>query len=262
MRQLNPIASSSRSSIALAAAGALGLFLSTATARADIAPPQIIRIGKPTPAPQKVPVATPNTNAPRAEPNMWQLAGGGMEVSFASTGIDGKARLTVTTKELGARSFTGDQIRITPSEIGTLVTVTIAAIPDLSTTTLTLILPGASVEEIMARVSFPLQDFDYFPGNVAFMVDTNPGKVLPEPGMMNQPVKIPVGVAAAVGPETWGICRSMAAYASSSRLSVIATPMMRVITGMNSRCASSSASSPHVASGRSASRSIQASSLP
>lgn len=146
MRQLNPIASSSRSSIALAAAGALGLFLSTATARADIAPPQIIRIGKPTPAPQKVPVATPNTNAPRAEPNMWQLAGGGMEVSFASTGIDGKARLTVTTKELGARSFTGDQIRITPSEIGTLVTVTIAAIPDLSTTTLTLILPGASVE--------------------------------------------------------------------------------------------------------------------
>src|SRR5215212_4339164 len=31
----------------------------------------------------------------------------------------------------------------------------------------------------------------------------NPGKVLPEPGLVDQRVAIPVGVAAAVGPETW-----------------------------------------------------------
>ena len=31
----------------------------------------------------------------------------------------------------------------------------------------------------------------------------NPGKVLPEPGMADYRVAIPVGVSAAVGPETW-----------------------------------------------------------
>jgi glycolate oxidase len=31
----------------------------------------------------------------------------------------------------------------------------------------------------------------------------NPGKVLPEPGMADQRMAIPIGVAAAVGPETW-----------------------------------------------------------
>ena len=31
----------------------------------------------------------------------------------------------------------------------------------------------------------------------------NPGKVLPEPGAAPMRVAIPVGVAAAVGPETW-----------------------------------------------------------
>ena len=31
----------------------------------------------------------------------------------------------------------------------------------------------------------------------------NPGKVLPEPGADPQRVAIPVGVSAAVGPETW-----------------------------------------------------------
>ncbi len=35
--------------------------------------------------------------------------------------------------------------------------------------------PGASIEEIMARVSFPLQDFDYFPGKGNSVTFTSPG---------------------------------------------------------------------------------------
>lgn len=83
---------------------------------------------------------------PELSPNSFQLAGDNYEVSYSTTSIDGKPRFTFKkgTKTL---SFSGNQITSSSANIGTLVSVVIATVPDQSTTTFSILLPAIRLPE-------------------------------------------------------------------------------------------------------------------
>jgi len=80
------------------------------------------------------------TPAPIRHPNLFDLAGGGIHVTYSTTSITGKPIFSYHDATQ-SKQFTGDQIRTTDTEIGTLVTVTIFLTPDAGSTTFTLLLP-------------------------------------------------------------------------------------------------------------------------
>ncbi|MGH8897642.1 MAG: hypothetical protein ACRDZ4_11610 [Egibacteraceae bacterium] len=66
------------------------------------------------------------------------------QITYSTTSITGEPRLSYhdATRD---RSFSGDDIMVASSPLGTLVTVTLEFIPDLSTLTATLVLPGINL---------------------------------------------------------------------------------------------------------------------
>ncbi len=78
---------------------------------------------------------TPNT------PNHYTLTGEGAQISYTTTGIDGHLRFNYDIGEYSGTAR-GEEIRATETEIGTLITVTLAAVPDRHTITLTVLLPA------------------------------------------------------------------------------------------------------------------------
>lgn len=77
--------------------------------------------------------------------NLFDLRGGGVTVNYAASSLDGRPRLTY--RSMGqTRSFVGDEITAAETAIGTLVTVQLAATPDLSTTTFTVVIPQVNIE--------------------------------------------------------------------------------------------------------------------
>jgi hypothetical protein len=77
--------------------------------------------------------------------NLFELRGGGVTVNYAASSLDGSPRLTY--RNMGqTRSFAGDELTTVPTAIGTLVTVQLAATPDLSTTTFTVVIPQVNVD--------------------------------------------------------------------------------------------------------------------
>jgi tripartite-type tricarboxylate transporter receptor subunit TctC len=87
----------------------------------------------PTPAP-----------TPAATPNLYQLHGAHLHITYATSGIDGKPHFTYQDVQ-HALHFTGDQIRTVPTEIGTLVTVTIHSTVDAGSTSFTLVVPQVNL---------------------------------------------------------------------------------------------------------------------
>src|SRR6187549_3682554 len=79
-------------------------------------------------------------------PNSFQLTGDDIQVNYATTSIDGKPRFTFK-KGQKTLDFAGNQISSSAVNIGTLVTVVIAAVPDKSTTTFSVLLPAISLPE-------------------------------------------------------------------------------------------------------------------
>jgi len=73
-------------------------------------------------------------------PNSFQLTGDDIQVNYSTTSIDGKPRFTFK-KGQKTLNFAGDQISSSTVNIGTLVSVDIAAVPDKSTTTFSILLP-------------------------------------------------------------------------------------------------------------------------
>lgn len=74
------------------------------------------------------------------EPNLYLLQAYGLQVSLALSSITGKPQLTYhDTAQV--RQFTGDEITIDDTVIGRLVSVVLASVPDLGTTTFALVLP-------------------------------------------------------------------------------------------------------------------------
>ena len=86
------------------------------------------------------------TATPNLTPNSFQLTGDTIQVSYSTTSIDGKPRFTFK-KGQKTLDFAGNQISSSNVKIGTLVSVVIAAIPDKSTTTFSILLPAIRLPE-------------------------------------------------------------------------------------------------------------------
>src|SRR5205085_5943459 len=74
-------------------------------------------------------------------PNQFALTGGNVQISYSTSGFDGKPHLTYREGE-HELSFSGDEIRIQETEIGTLVTVTLQIQVDVGGTKLSFLIPN------------------------------------------------------------------------------------------------------------------------
>jgi hypothetical protein len=79
--------------------------------------------------------------AKKAAPNLFDLSGEGITVSYSTTSIDGKPRFTYK-KGRQSLSFSGKDITSLDIGIGTLVSVLIASTPDKDSTTFSIVLPA------------------------------------------------------------------------------------------------------------------------
>jgi hypothetical protein len=75
---------------------------------------------------------------------MFAVAGGGLHVSYSTSGIDGKPHLSYQDP-MRALSFTGDQIRRVEGDLGAVVSVTIVTTPDAGSTSFSLLVPHVNV---------------------------------------------------------------------------------------------------------------------
>ena len=76
--------------------------------------------------------------------NMFAVAGGGIHVSYSTTSIDGKPRLSYQDPARSL-SFSGDQIRRIEGDLGAVVSVTIVTTPDAGSTSFSLLVPHVNV---------------------------------------------------------------------------------------------------------------------
>jgi hypothetical protein len=77
-------------------------------------------------------------------PNLYQLQGGGILVSYTTTGFGGKASFTYQDAQ-GLLSFTGDQINVAATPIGSVVTVTIRRTVDAGSTSFSVLIPTVNL---------------------------------------------------------------------------------------------------------------------
>lgn len=87
------------------------------------------------------------------KPNMYEFAGGGLHVSYASTSLSGDPLLTYRDARR-TLAFRGDEIRISLTEIGQQVTVTLEQVPDLRTTTFTILVPDINLDDANGTALF------------------------------------------------------------------------------------------------------------
>jgi hypothetical protein len=78
--------------------------------------------------------------ADQSSPNLYELTGKDTDVSYATSGIDGRPRFNMTDVGLSL-SFSGDEIDVASTPLGTEVTVTTEAADDGRTVTFTLVVP-------------------------------------------------------------------------------------------------------------------------
>lgn len=82
---------------------------------------------------------------PFVTPNLFHLSGHGLQVTYATSGLDGKPHLHYQDS-LHNQNFSGDQIRAVPCDIGTLVSVTIQLTVDAGSTTFSLLVPRVNLQ--------------------------------------------------------------------------------------------------------------------
>jgi hypothetical protein len=91
--------------------------------------------------------------AQKIVPNQYELQGPGISVGYSTSGITGKPQLSLK-KGRQTLSFTGDEIGVLDTSIGSLVTVTIAKTPDKGVTTFSFLLPAISLPAASAKKTF------------------------------------------------------------------------------------------------------------
>lgn len=84
------------------------------------------------------------STSPQRVPNLYQVQGRHLHVTYSTTSASGQPRFTYQDAH-GTQSFEGDAIRGTETEIGTLVTVTIARTVDSGSTSFTLLVPRVNL---------------------------------------------------------------------------------------------------------------------
>ena len=78
--------------------------------------------------------------------NRFVLKGEGLEITYDETTFAGPPQLTYQVVQgVPSRTFSGDELSVKPSDIGTLVTVILEAIPDDKRTLFTLLIPMINV---------------------------------------------------------------------------------------------------------------------
>ncbi len=90
-------------------------------------------------------------------PNLFILSSGNITLTYATSSFSGAPQLTYTNKYLSL-TFQADDMRVTTSPVGTLVTVDLEYIADLRTVSLTLVVPqvnlrGAATEAAVHTVA-------------------------------------------------------------------------------------------------------------
>src|SRR5262245_54302748 len=83
---------------------------------------------------------------PTTRPNLYQLQGEALHVTYATSGIDGLPHFSYQDAHQ-TLSFKGDEIRVAETEIGMLVTVSIRRTIDSGATSFTLLVPTVNVEQ-------------------------------------------------------------------------------------------------------------------
>ena len=86
-------------------------------------------------------------------PNQYDLTGEGVRVGYSTSSISGNAQLSFT-KGRNTRTFTGKEIGVVDTNIGALVTVTIAMTPDKSFTTFSVLLPAIQLAKETGKQAF------------------------------------------------------------------------------------------------------------
>lgn len=79
-----------------------------------------------------------------ATPNLFHLSGAHVHVTYASSGVDGKAHLTYQDAAQ-TLTFAGDQIRAVATDAGTLLSVTLRMTVDSGSTSFSLLIPRTQV---------------------------------------------------------------------------------------------------------------------
>jgi hypothetical protein len=79
-------------------------------------------------------------NLALVEPNFYLLHGDGRTVTLLTSGIDGRPQCSYHDTHVSL-NFSGDEITMEKTEMGTLVTVTIQQVPDAGSTSFSVVLP-------------------------------------------------------------------------------------------------------------------------
>lgn len=87
-----------------------------------------------------MPSASPAAPPTFSTPNMYQLHGGGIHVTYSTTSIGGTPLFDYHDAQ-GSKSFSGDQINVAETPIGNLVTVVIRLTPDSGSTSFSVLIP-------------------------------------------------------------------------------------------------------------------------
>lgn len=86
-------------------------------------------------------------STPTVTPNLYQLSGHHLHVTYSPSGIDGKPSMTYQdTHE--SKSFKGDQIRTVECDLGILVSVTLRLTVDVGSTTLSVLIPRMRISPV------------------------------------------------------------------------------------------------------------------
>jgi hypothetical protein len=84
--------------------------------------------------------------------NMFNLAGGGLHVSYSTSGIDGQPHLSYQDA-FRALNFQGNEIRTVECDLGTVVSVTILRTVDAGSTSFSILVPRVNLPAPFSSVS-------------------------------------------------------------------------------------------------------------
>jgi hypothetical protein len=80
------------------------------------------------------------------EPNLFQLSGSHVHVTYATSGIDGKPSLAYHDA-MRALQFRGDELEVTGTLLGTIVSVTIVRTVDFGSTSFSILVPRVNIDQ-------------------------------------------------------------------------------------------------------------------
>jgi hypothetical protein len=94
---------------------------------------------------------TEQSNLALVEPNFYHLHGDGRTVTLLTSGIAGRPQCSYHDTHVSL-NFSGDEITLEETELGTLATVTIQSTPDAGSTTFSVVLPRVNLADATTAI--------------------------------------------------------------------------------------------------------------